>query len=140
MRVPGVYRALLWCYPAEFRHEYGGQMATAFAEQLQVAGVRDGRLAQAAIWARALIDLPATAAQEHWHVIRQDLRHAARLLLASPGFTTVAILSLALGIGANTAIFSLLDSLLLARLPVRNPNELVMLTDPGSRGVLRGSQ
>jgi len=140
MRVPAVYRALLWCYPAEFRQEYGGQMAGAFTEQLRTAGIRDGRLAQAAVWARALVDLPSTALQEHWHVIRQDLRHAGRLMAASRGFTTVAVLSLALGIGANTAIFSLLNSVLLNTLPVNRPHELVMLTDPGARGVFRGSQ
>jgi predicted permease len=139
VRVPSVYRALLWCYPAEFRHEYGGQMAGAFVDQLRAAGARGGPVAQLAIWTRALLDLPSTALPEHWHVIRQDLRHAGRLLVATPGVTAVAVLSLALGIGANTAIFSLLNSVLMNRLPVRNPHELVILTDPGSRGVFRGS-
>jgi predicted permease len=55
----------------------------------------------------------------------QDLRHSARTLMASPGFTAVAILSLALGTGANTAIFQLLDAVRLRSLPVRNPQELV---------------
>ena len=140
MRVPNVYRALLWCYPAEFRHEYGRQMAGAFSEQLRDARARDGRLAQAGIWARALVELPSTALQEHWHVIRQDLRHAGRIFAASPGFTAVAVLSLALGIGANTAIFSLLNSVLMNRLPVRNPHELVILTNPDAGGVRRGMQ
>ena len=59
--------------------------------------------------------------------VRRDIRHAARSLRKSPGFASVAILSLALGIGANTAIFSLVDSLLLRSLPVHRPGDLVQL-------------
>ncbi len=70
----------------------------------------------------------------------QDLRHAIRVLAAAPGFTAVAMLSLALGIGANTAIFSLVNSVLMTTLPVRNPHELVMLTDPGAQGVSAGME
>src|SRR5215468_9433262 len=55
----------------------------------------------------------------------QDLRFGARMLLKSKGFTAVAALSLALGIGANTAIFSLLDALLLKTLPIKHPEQLV---------------
>src|SRR5262245_39628310 len=61
-----------------------------------------------------------------------DLRLALRGLRRSPLFATVAILSLALGIGANTAIFTLLDQMLLRKLPVKNPDELVMLYQQGS--------
>jgi predicted permease len=60
-----------------------------------------------------------------------DLRLAVRGLLRSPLFAVVAILSLALGIGANTAIFTLIDQLLLRKLPVANPDELVMLYQEG---------
>ena len=58
----------------------------------------------------------------------QDLRFAVRMLARNPGFTAVAVLSLALGIGANTAIFSLLDTLLLRDLPVWQPERLVELS------------
>ncbi len=57
-----------------------------------------------------------------------DLRYAARALRASPGFALVAILSLGLGIGANTAIFSLIDAVMLKSLPVSHPDELVQVT------------
>src|SRR5262245_3016961 len=73
-------------------------------------------------------------------MIFQDVRHAIRVLAATPGFTAVAILSLALGIGANTAIFSLVNSVLMTTLPVRNPHELVMLTHPGAQGVSIGME
>lgn len=60
----------------------------------------------------------------------KDLRHALRMLRRSPGFTTMAVVSLALGIGANTAIFTLINAVMLRSLPVRSPNELVAVGDP----------
>ncbi|HEY6351958.1 MAG TPA: ABC transporter permease [Candidatus Angelobacter sp.] len=62
----------------------------------------------------------------------RNLVYAARVLRLNPGFTAVAVLSLALGIGANTAIFSLIDQVVLRPLPVWQPKELVMLDDPGT--------
>src|SRR5689334_24245733 len=61
-----------------------------------------------------------------------DLRYALRAIRRSPLFAGVAILSLALGIGANTAIFTLMDQLMLRPLPIRNPDQLVMLYQRGA--------
>ena len=64
-------------------------------------------------------------------LVLSDLRFALRTMRRSPGFTTIAILSIALGIGANTAIFTLVDQVLLRVLPVKNPQQLVQVTQDG---------
>jgi predicted permease len=63
--------------------------------------------------------------------VLRDLKYTFRMLARTPGFTAVAVLTLALGIGANTAIFTLLDQVLLRLLPVKNPQQLVLLTMKG---------
>jgi predicted permease len=68
----------------------------------------------------------------------KDLRYAARQFTLNPVFTLVAVASLAIGIGANTAIFSVLNAAMLKSLPVRDPQTLVMLTDPNQSGVSAG--
>ncbi|SDF18853.1 ABC transporter permease [Terriglobus roseus] len=76
--------------------------------------------------------------ETHMENLLQDLRYAIRTLLRSPGFTAVAILSLALGIGANTAIFTLLRQVVMQQLPVRNPQELFAFGIGQSGGILGG--
>src|SRR5262245_6241390 len=69
----------------------------------------------------------------------RDLRYAVRLLTKNPGFAAIATLTLAIGIGANTAIFSLFNSLLLNQLPVRESERLVLFTTRTGKGTSTGS-
>src|SRR5437588_5186667 len=62
-----------------------------------------------------------------WEQAAQDLRYSLRTMVASPGFTAMAALSLALGIGANTAIYSFMDAILMRALPVSHPESLALL-------------
>jgi predicted permease len=69
----------------------------------------------------------------------QDLRYGARMLIAARGFTAIAVISLALGIGANTALFSVIDVMLLKKLPVKEPNRLVLFRSLAPREFSAGS-
>ena len=118
------YRALLHLYPAFFRAEYGDELRAVFAERARA--IR-GPLAPLRVALAALADVVPNALAVHGDALRQDLRHTARSLRRAPGFAATAVLVVALGVGANTAAFSLADYVLVRPLPFPEPDRLVKL-------------
>jgi putative ABC transport system permease protein len=123
-RPPRLYRALLWLYPAAFRAQYGEPMTRIFVERRRAAR---GPGEVLSLWLATLFDTLVNAARTHWDISRQDLRFAARSLRRTPGWTATVLVVAALGIGANTAAFSLTDHVLLRRLPLYEADRLVVL-------------
>jgi putative ABC transport system permease protein len=136
-----VYRLLLRLYPAAFRDRYGAAMEDVFARDWARARVA-GPGAVVSFWTRTTIEAfaygpaarltPAGGARLArgplmTFSLLTDLRDANRALRATPLVTVVAILSLAFGIGANTALFSILNALVLKPLPVHAPESLAFL-------------
>ena len=118
------YRALLRLYPASFRAEYGDELCAVFA--IRRAGAH-GVLGAIATMFIALADVLPSALAVHVDILRQDLRYTFRALRQSPGFAMTAVLVVALGVGANTAAFSVADFVLIRPLPFPEPDRLVRL-------------
>ena len=119
-----LYRALLHLYPISFRREYGAELTALFEVRARQAGRGFPALV---LWLGTIVDVIASAAAAHWDVLRHDLRYTFRTLARSPGFALTAILVTALGIGANTAAFSVADFVLIRPLPFTDPDRLVKL-------------
>ena len=132
------YAVLLRCYPREFRTRFEDGMRDAIRRDFEMARM-DGGAAVIAFWLWTSFDALRFGLAERrprtqggfsmQSFFALDLRDALRSLRANPVVTFVAVISLALGIGANAALFSILNSLLLKTLPVKDPASLVVLDD-----------
>ena len=130
-RAARLFRAMLALYPGEFRDEYGREMALVFADRLHAA---PGPFERLRIVIEAAWGVLAQAPREHAAMIVQDLRYALRGLRKEPTFAATVIVTLALGIGANIAVFQLIDAVRLRSLPVRSPAELAQVRIAGGNG------
>jgi putative ABC transport system permease protein len=119
-----LYRALLHLYPSGFRTEYGNELCRVFAARRRDATNPASVLA---LWISAAADVAVNAALVHADILWQDLKYTARTLGRAPGFAVTAVLVTALGIGANTAVFSVTDQVLVRPLPYPDSQRLVKL-------------
>jgi predicted permease len=122
-----LYRALLRLYPQSFRDEYGAELVRTFGESTR----GQGRLA---VSFAAIGDVVPNALLAHWAILRQDLRYTTRTMSRSRGFVATVVLVTALGVGANTATFSVADFVLLRPLPFPEPHMLVRLCEGPREG------
>jgi putative ABC transport system permease protein len=121
------YRALLRLLPFEFRAEFGRDMEQAFCDEREDVRER-GRVRETlAFWFRVARDFARTAPQQHWDVLRQDGRVGLRLLIRNRGFAAAAILTLALGIGGSTSIFSVVYAVVLRPLAFPESERVVRI-------------
>lgn len=131
-----IYRWLLRLYPGDFRDEYGQEMSLLFR-----ARATDGYLR---LWLQVLGDMLFHAPREHWSTMKQDLRYAVRQMRRNPGFAAAVMVTLAVGIGGTTAVFSVFQAVLLAPLPYEEAGQLMRLYQqepdkPATRTYLTGA-
>lgn len=119
-----LYRALLYFYPAAFRVEYGDEMCHVFASRRAQASTP---LAVLALWAEAFVDALSNGLRLHADLLQQDLAYSWRTVRRAPGFALSAVVIMALGVGASTAVYSITDHVLIRPLPFVDTERLVKL-------------
>jgi putative ABC transport system permease protein len=119
-----LYRMLLHLYPAAFREEYAKAMEQDVRDELAESPIWP---AVAWLWMRILFDLAVSLPVQMAMEIGRDSRHTLRLWAKRPWHTGFAVVALAVAIGANTGVFSVVNALLLRSLPFRHPDELAAL-------------
>lgn len=122
-----LYRGLLRLLPFDFRSDFGGEMEEVFQAQQADAHRKAGTVGLARLWWETIVGLFRTAPREHLSILGQDLGYAFRMMRRNAGYTTLAVVTLALGIGANTAIFSVINATLVRPLPYRQGEQLVVI-------------
>jgi putative ABC transport system permease protein len=121
------FRMLLRLLPAEFRGDFGPEMEQVFVEQREEAAREGGKMGIWRLWWETAKGIFTTAPREHFSMLRQDSTFALRMMRKNLGFTLAAIIVLGLGIGANTAIFSVVNAVLLKPLPYQHGERLLMM-------------
>lgn len=124
-----LYRCIARAFPGEFRARHGRDLLATSEDLIQDVARQKGLVGLVPLMVRLLWDLFVGIVSEHAGDVGRDTKHALRVLKASPGFTVTAVLTLAIGLGANIAIFSLVHALLVRSLPVAQPEELYRLGD-----------
>jgi putative ABC transport system permease protein len=127
-----LYRNLLRVLPFDFRSEFGGDMEETFRAQREDTERRSGRIGIWKMWWATIADIARMAPREHLSVLAQDTRYALRMMRKNRAYTLAAVLILGLGIGANTSIFSVVNSVLLKPLPYADGNRLVIIRQEGA--------
>ena len=164
MIVERLYTVLLRAFPRRFRARYGAPMRQIFRERYNAASTVGAR-ARTQFLMRTIVDVFTNAALERlaalrqwflfpnfheqlarreqekrvmvWQALAMDVRYALRMFVRTPMFTGLTVLALALGIGANSAIFSVVNAVVLKPLPYAGPERLVMVWNDNTREGIR---